>query len=157
MKKIFGSILIIFLICLFTACSASKDKKVDDINKMKTSESFEITLTSVKLVENNLNTDVKHDTLELGVKAKNISKKDADIGTGDFYILGQKNKKYTFTGNESNFGNVVKPGKELAGKGYYSIPESARGDDMVVIYKPFKSTEQIKWSISIPKNLVKVK
>ncbi|MBC1501874.1 DUF4352 domain-containing protein [Listeria weihenstephanensis] len=156
MTLVLISIITIFSLIACTNTTKETDKKYD-INKVKTSEKFEIILTSANLVENSFNTDTKRDTLELGVKAKNRSNTEADIGTGDFYIEGNKGKKYTFTGSENNFGGVLKPNEMLSGKGYYSIPENFRGKEIVVIYQPFKSTEQVKWNILIPAKVVKDK
>lgn len=160
MKKLY-IVLSLILSLILVACTnnAEQEKHADkgNLNLNKTTQNFEVKLTSVKLIDNDLNTDVGHMTLELGVTAKNISKKTTDIGTGDFYLQDQKGKKYTFTGSEQNFGDLIKPDSVIKGKGYYSIPEDSKGEKMVVIYKPFKSTEQVKWDIIIPNSISKDK
>lgn len=127
----------------------SVDKKTTEINVAKKTTDFSITLTKAKIVDNELNTDPNHVTLELSVEAENISKEDVGIGSGDITIRNENGETFKFTGNENNFGDVVEPGKTLKGKGYYSIPENSK--NLVVIYKPYKSTEQLKWSIGTPK------
>lgn len=124
-----------------------KSSKQVGLNIEKKTEDFSIKLTSAKIVENELNTDVDHVTLELGIEAKNLSKEEAGIGTGDFTIKTEDGKTHKFTGNENNFGDVIKSGETLKGKGYYSIPKDQK--KLVVIYKPFQSTEQLKWDIEI--------
>lgn len=127
----------------------SEDKKKTEINVAKKTTDFSMKLTEAKIVDNELNTDPNHVTLELSVEAENISKEDIGIGSGDITIKNAKGETFKYTSNENNFGDVVKSGKTLKGKGYYSIPEDSK--NLVVIYKPFKSTEQLKWSIGTPK------
>ncbi|WP_236637302.1 DUF4352 domain-containing protein [Listeria sp. SHR_NRA_18] len=128
----------------------SNNSVIDDSewNTAKKTGKFEIQITSAELVDNNLNTDIGHETLRLALKAKNISKEAAPIGSGDFYLKDKDGKKYTFTGSESSLGDVVKAGKTIEGYGYYSIPKESK--KMMVVYKPFQSTDQLKWEITIP-------
>ncbi|PEO38857.1 DUF4352 domain-containing protein [Bacillus wiedmannii] len=127
----------------------STEKKTE-LNTAKKTETVELKINSAKIVENNLNTDVNHVTLELDVEAKNLSQNPISVGTGDFIVKAADGKEYKFTGNENNFGDEIEPGKTLKGKGYYSIPEKEQ--DVLVIYKPYQSTDQLKWDIGTPTN-----
>ncbi|PEF43426.1 hypothetical protein CON22_26115 [Bacillus cereus] len=143
-----SSIMLVAIVgCSNNGKEDKKGSKDLGLNISKKTDILSIKLTSAKIVENELNTDVDHVTLELGVEAKNLSKEDADIGTGDFTIKTEDGKTYKFTGSENNFGDVIKSGETIKGKGYYSIPKDKK--KMIVIYKPYKSTEQLKWDIEI--------
>lgn len=146
--SLIGMLMVVLVGCGSNGKSAGKTAKELGLDVTKKTETFSVKLTSAKIVENELNTDVNNVTLELGVEAKNISKEEAGIGTGDFTIKAEDGKTYTYTGSEKNFGDVIKPEGDLKGKGYYSIPKNSK--KVVVIYKPHQSTEQLKWDIEIP-------
>ncbi|MBC1435279.1 DUF4352 domain-containing protein [Listeria rocourtiae] len=129
-------------------CSSNSVVDDSEWNTAKKTGKFEIQVTSAELIDNNLNTDVGHETLKLAVQAKNISKEAVPIGSGDFYLKDEDGKKYTFTGSESSLGDVVKAGKTIEGYGYYSIPKESK--KMMIVYNPFQSTDQLKWEMTVP-------
>ncbi|WP_225535256.1 MULTISPECIES: DUF4352 domain-containing protein [unclassified Enterococcus] len=153
MKRIIKLVVLSSVIVgIVTGCSNAKIETtessesktiVSELKKTKSTENFEVTIISAKIVENELNTDVGKRTVELDVRAKNITDEDQSIGTGDFVIVGEDGKEYAFTGNENNFGDAVSAKKTLEGKGYYSIPNDMNYG--VIVYNPFQSTEQLKW------------
>lgn len=118
-------------------------KVVSELGKTKKTDAFEITVTSAEIVDNPLNTDLGHTTLKVGVSAKNISKEETGIGTGDFKVKDAEGNEYTFTGSNDNFGDVVKAGDTIEGYGYYSIPNDMKAG--VIIYNPYRTDTQQKW------------
>lgn len=116
---------------------------VSELGKTKKTDEFEIKVTSAEIVDNPLNTDLGHTTLKVGVSAKNISKEEAGMGTGDFKVKDAEGNEYTFTGSDDNFGDVVKAGDTIEGYGYYSIPNDMKAG--VIIYNPYRTSTQQKW------------
>jgi hypothetical protein len=159
-KMIIGFAALISLSVALTGCnaattkdSAAKEKsseslKVDsEVGKKKETDDFEITIESAQVVDNPLNTDLGNVTLEVKVKAKNISKEDQGLGTADFKIIDANKEEHLFTSHEDNFGDLVEPGKTIEGAGYYSVPKDM--DACVIVYNPFQTSTQLKWEAVI--------
>lgn len=144
MRKI-KKYLIILVLCLslvILGCS-SKNKK-DDTGERRETNHF-----SIEIEKAVCQPALKDDQLiTLNFNVENSGETDFAIGASDFYIKDSKDNEYKIKGNHQNFGDDVKKGSSLKGKGFYQLPESET--TFKVVYKPFKTIEA-EWCIVLPK------
>ncbi|CAM4104550.1 DUF4352 domain-containing protein [Listeria booriae] len=135
-----------------TQTETQKETKKSEVNQVKTINDMAMKITSDDIVKDDT---LKKDQSLLAVHfdIKNNGKVDNGVGAGDFYVKDANGKKYLMTGHEDNFGDVIKPGKELKGIGYYAIPKDAKNLTMVYdkAVDTSKNEKTLEWYIGTPK------
>nr|WP_241463174.1 DUF4352 domain-containing protein [Listeria aquatica] len=72
-----------------------------------------------------------------------MSKKEQGIVAADFFLSDNDEHYFYAKGSLKNINEVVKPGKEVEGKGYYIISKDLKKADL--IYSPVNTKERATW------------
>lgn len=104
-----------------------------DLESPTVIDGIEITLK--KMEDSNVISDGKKKTLySFEVKGKNITSDVKGLGAIDFFMVTEDGKLYSIDDTISNFGDELKPDKEISGKLIYSIDSGKKVK--AISYKP---------------------
>ncbi|WP_439443604.1 DUF4352 domain-containing protein [Listeria aquatica] len=137
MKKIGLIVSLMFMLVILIACGGHTQSKNIESKKTK---SWEITPTEIEVKESSKKGKKE---LVISYKAKNISKKEQGIVAADFFLSDNDEHYFYAKGSLKNINEVVKPGKEVEGKGYYIISKDLKKADL--IYSPVNTKERATW------------
>ncbi|WP_088816285.1 MULTISPECIES: DUF4352 domain-containing protein [Listeria] len=137
MKKV-GLIMSLTLM-LLSLMACGNNAETTKLEQRKTA-SWQITPT--KIVQQDSSEKGKKE-LVISYKVKNISKKEQGIVAADFFLTDNDEHYFYAKGSLKNINEVVKPGDEKEGKGYYIIPKDLKKADL--IYSPINSEEKTTW------------
>lgn len=150
MKKIFFYTVLVLVASLLIGCSAKvkKESKNDnDIGMTQRMNKMDMTLNQV-VTTNNQSKEANQVMLVVEMSFKNTSKESIPVGANDFKIRDQDGEIYEIYGLEpDNFGEVVEPGKELAGAAYYELPKNTK--KAVLVYQ-IESEPLGEWTFKVP-------
>ncbi|WP_163654777.1 DUF4352 domain-containing protein [Listeria sp. PSOL-1] len=145
MKKICYIVSLLMLLFGLTACSDNAKPKEQKLTTKKTA-SWQITPTKVAIQDSDQKNKKR---LVVSYKVKNISKKEQGIVAADFFLSDNDEHYFYAEGNLKNINEVLKPGEEKEGKGYYIISDKLKEAEL--IYSPINSTEKAVWKkVNIP-------
>ncbi|EMG29437.1 hypothetical protein X560_2053 [Listeria fleischmannii 1991] len=135
MKKI--GLMISLMILLLTIAACGNDQKTME---QKKTASWQITPTKMMVQDSS---EKGNQELVISYKVKNISKENQGIVAADFFLTDNDEHYFYAKGSLKNINEVLKPGEEKEGKGYYIIPKDLEKADL--IYSPINSKEKTTW------------
>ncbi|RDW99447.1 DUF4352 domain-containing protein [Listeria kieliensis] len=137
MKKV--GLIISLMLILFISVACGEQTQSKDIENKKT-KSWEILPTKIEVKKSS---EKGKKELVISYKAKNISKKEQGIVAADFFLSDNDEHYFYAKGSLKNINEVVRPGKEVRGKGYYIIADDLKKADLT--YSPVNTTERVVW------------
>ncbi len=145
MRKV-GLILSLALLLLGLMACGNKNTETTKLKQQKTA-SWQITPTKIVLQDSS---EKGKKELVISYKVKNISKKEQGIVAADFFLTDNDEHYFYAKGSLKNINEVVKPGEEKEGKGYYIIPKDLKKADLS--YSPINTKETTTWKDLVIQN-----
>lgn len=145
MRKICMQILICMLLpVLLIGCSNGKGK--NEIDKAKEVNNLKINPEKAVYTDKRNSMDNKKvkKVVEVTFTIQNTGDKEIGIGAGDFSLFDEEGKNLELYGYPDNFGDVINPGKELKGKGYYKMEEEKPSK---LVFENPDGNKKIEWEI----------
>lgn len=147
MKRLALGALVLVTAMFIAACGQTKDGVKDD-RSTKTYQNIDFKVKDVKATQKG--NDGKKEMVRIEMSIENNDVAEVGVGGGDFKVKPDGGKEIEVAAGTANFGDMIKPGKVLAGKITYEIPADTKSFEL--LYQPDGKKTELSWELAVPEN-----